>query len=342
VFQLPKAGLPFSGDIIADALQDALTSIHTDIERERYDPRLRPTDMDLPDLRELIIPKFGRVVPTRFAVEVKGLSYEGIISAARAVFHTETTISGDVILNGKEFIMIARTADDGPWESVSSPISAEGLKRASRDLAEKILVTREPTLAGAALLKDGQVEQALRVFHRATTLKPSDASVELNLCMGFEANRRYQDAITCYQGVLKMNPSSPQEVLELLAQAYYLQGDRDDAIKGFEDLAHKQGDRNALLGLGKALDDTGHHEDALKAYDEFLASESRNRNLAIAHVNRGVTLARLGKHDDALAEYQKALDYAPGDVLILVNIGVEMARAGDLDEGIAHLRNAVD
>ena len=55
-FQLPKAemskaDLPFSGDIVADTLQDSLTSIHNDIEREREDPRLRPTDMDLPDLR---------------------------------------------------------------------------------------------------------------------------------------------------------------------------------------------------------------------------------------------------------------------------------------------------
>lgn len=342
-FQLPKADLPFSGDIVADTLQDSLTSIHNDIERERDDPRLRPTDMDLPDLRGLIIPKFGRVqVPTRFAVEVKGLSYEGIISAARAVMGTETTVSGDVILNGKEFILIARTEDAGPWESVSSPISAEGLKRASRDLAEKILVTQDPTLAAAALLKDGQVDQALAVFNRARTLRPTDARVELNLCMGFEANRRYQDAIECYQRVLNMNPSSPQEVSERLAQAYYLNGNRDDAIKRFEDLAHKQGYRGALLGLGKALDDTGQHEDALKAYDEFLASAGPNRNLAVAHVNRGVTLARLGKHDDALAEYEKALQYAPGDVLILVNIGAEMAKAGDLDAGIAHLQKVVN
>ncbi len=303
--------------------------------------------MDLPDLRGLIVPKFGRVqVPTRFAVEVKGLSYEGIISAARAVMGTETIVSGDVILNGKEFMLIARTADAGPWESAPSPISAEGLKRATRDLAEKILVTQDPTLAGAVLLMDGQVDQALAVFNRARTLRPTDVRVELNLCMGFEANRRYQDAINCYQRVLDMNPSSPQEVSERLAQAYYLKGDRDDAIKRFRDLA-KQGYRGALLGLGKALDDTGQHEDALKAYNEFLAKESlakesKNRNLAIAHVNSGVTLARLGKHDDALAEYKKALQYAPGDVLILANIGVEMAKAGDLDAGIAQLQNVVD
>jgi tetratricopeptide (TPR) repeat protein len=343
-FQLPKADLPFSGDIVADRLQDSLTSIHNDIERERDDPRLRPTDMDLPDLRGLIIPKFGRVqVPTRFAVEVKGLSYEGIISAAHAVMGTETTILGDVILmKGNEFILVARTADAGPWKSVSSPISAEGLDQASRDLAEKILKTQDPTLAGAALLKDGEVDQALAVFNRARTLEPTDERVELNLCTGFDANRRYEDAIECYQRVLDMNPSSPQEVAERLAQAYYLNGNRDKAIKRFEDLAHKQGYRDALLALGKALDDTGHHKEALKVYDEFLAQAKLDRDKAIAHVNRGVTLVRLGKHADALAEYQKALQYAPDDILIRVNIAVEKAEAGDLDAGIAQLQNVVD
>jgi tetratricopeptide (TPR) repeat protein len=342
-FQLPKGDLPFSGDIVADALQDGLTSIHNDIEKEKLDPRLRSTEMDLPDLRGLIIPKFGRVqVPTRFAVEVKGLSYEGIISAARAVMGTETTVSGDVILNGKEFILIARTADGGPWESLSSPISAEGLKRASRDLAEKILATQDPTLAGAALLKDGQADQALAVLNRAQNLNPTDPRVKLNLCMGFEANRRYAEAKGCYQDVLKMNPSSPQEVSERLAQAYYLNGERDLAVMRFEELAHKQGYTGALLALGKALDDMGQHEDALKAYDEFLAAEHRSRNLAIAHVNRGFALACQGKHEEALKEYQNALDNAPGDVLILANIGVELAKAGDPDAGIAQLQSVVD
>jgi tetratricopeptide (TPR) repeat protein len=347
-FQLPnKADLPFSGEIVADKLQDDLTSIHNEIERERDDPRLRPTDMDLPDLRGIILPKFGRIeVPTRFAVEVKGLSYEGIISAARAVMGTETTISGDVILNGKEFILIARTADAGPWESASKPISAEGLKQAISDLAEQILATQEPTLAGAELLLHGQVDQALAVFNRERILKPTDVQLQLNLCTGFEANRRYKDAIDCYQGVLK-NPIShqevsEQEVSERLAQAYYLNGDRVVAINQFENLAHKQKFAGALLDLGKALDDTGKHQEALAEYDRFLGANASKRNLAIAHVNRGVALARLGKHDEALTEYKKSLQDAPGDVLILVSMAVEMAAGGDLDAGIAQLQNVVD
>ncbi len=350
-FQMPKADLPFSGDIVADTLQDALTSIQSGIAKDRHNPKPRPSELDMPDLRNIgmpdlrnmLVPHFNRIqVSPRFAVEVKGLSYEGIISVARAVVGTETTVSGDVIRNGEEFVLIARTADAGPWESISCPLTAEGLKRASRDLAEKILATQDPTYAGVALLEDGQVDRGLAELERARSLNPTEVGLKLNLCMGFAANRRYDDAIDCYQDALKMNPASPEVVSERLAQVYYLQGKLEVAIKRYEELAHKQGYRSALLGLAEALDDTGQHDGALKAYDEFLAAERRARNLAIALTNRGAALARAGKHDEAWAEYQKALRYAPGDTLILVNIGVELAQAGDLDGGIAHLQGVVD
>ncbi len=67
-----------------------------------------------------------------------------------------------------------------------------------------------------------------------------------------------------------------------------------------------------------------------------------DRNLAIAHVKKGAALAHLGRHNEALAEYQGALNYAPRDVLILVHKGVELAKAGDVAAGIAQLQSVVD
>jgi tetratricopeptide (TPR) repeat protein len=340
-FQLPKADLPFNGIIVADALQDALRSIHNEVETARQDPSLQSSETGLPDLRNMLIPNMRRVqAPPRFTVEVKGLSYERILCVARAVLHTESTVSGDVIVKGNEFTLIARTGDAGPWVSVSSPITAEGLARASRDLAEKIVAAEDPIVAGVALLKNGHVDEGLAALKRSRSLD-TDSRLKMNLCMGLAANRRYDQAIECYQNVLRMNPRSPEEVQERLAQVLYLHGDRDDAIKSYQEL-YKRGYRHALLGLGEALDDTNHPNEAMKLYNEFLTAESLDRNLAIAHVKKGDALAHLGRHDEALSEYQQALKYAPRDALILVHKGIELARAGDLAAGIAQIKSVVD
>jgi tetratricopeptide (TPR) repeat protein len=341
-FQVAKSDIPFTGDVVADVVQDGLQSIRNEIDEERRDTSLKSSDTGLPDLRNMLIPDWRVQAPPRFTVEVKGVSYERILSAARAVLGTETTISGDVVLkNRDEFVLIARIPGAGPWESGPEPTTAEGLKRAGRDLAEKILIRLDPTVAGVALLQKGQVEEGLDVLNRARSLKPSDARLKLNLCMGFAATRRYDDALECYKGVLQMTPNSPQEILDRLAQVYYLKGDRDVAIEHYKEL-RKQGYTDALLGLGEAWDDTGRHKDALDAYDEFLAVERMDRKLAIAHVKRSAALAHLGRHEEALEEYKAALKYAPRDVLILVHQGLEMSQARDLDAGIAKLQSVVN
>ncbi len=341
-FQLSKSDLPFNGEIVADAVQDGLKSIRNEIEEEKEDTGLRSSDTGLPDLRNMLIPKFWRVqAPPRFTVEVKGVSYDRILSVLRAVMHTETVVSGDVIVNGNHFILVARAADAGPWESDPYLSNAAGLKQASRDLAKKIVEAEDPTLAGMALLKDEQVDQGLAAFSHALSLHRSDVRLKLNLCMAFAASRRYDQAIDCFKDALNMKPSSHKEVLEQLAQVYYLKGDRDIAIDRYKEL-RKEGYRHALLGLGEAWDDTGHPADALDAYDEFLATEPEDRNLAIAHVKRSVALGHLGRHEEALEEYQRALKYAPRDLLVLVHEGVELGEAVDVDAGIAQLRSVVN
>jgi protein O-GlcNAc transferase len=102
-----------------------------------------------------------------------------------------------------------------------------------------------------------------------------------------------------------------------------------------------QGYRQALLGLGETFDANGQPDEALKDYDKFLALQPGDRNKAIAHANRGAALAHIGKDKEALAEYQQALEYAPGDVLILVFKSVEAAKAGNLDAGITELQSVV-
>src|SRR5262249_9793749 len=156
-----------------------------------------------------------------------------------------------------------------------------GLQRATNDLAEKIVETRYPTLAAAALLRDGRAERALLALERARSLQTKDPATRLNLCLGLEANSRFTEAADCYLQARNSDPSS-RRILVALARAYYLEGQnkegentREEAVRRFRQLA-QQGYKPALLDLGKALCDMGDHDGALKAYWEFLDSEPKS------------------------------------------------------------------
>jgi len=353
-FRLPdKANLPFSGDTVANSLQDHLAQIVQEIDRQRNDKRLHATDMHSLEQPGLQIPpqgtRFTRLeVPKQYAVEVKGLSYDGLIAVARAVMGTETMVSGDLVLEGTDggkFILIARTESKGPWRSDVYPQTADGLRLASKDLAEKIFESQDPVLAGVLFLNQGQVERALGLLKQASETETKDLALKLALCQAMEANEFYGDAVGCYAGARNMNPSSLEEIDERLAQANWLYGNRDGALQSFEELAHKRHYRRAFLELGKALDDLGEHDKAISAYDKFLkagADSPAPQDLAIVHVGKATAFANLGNHKESLAEFQMALDVIPGDPLILIHRSVELANNGDLDAGITELQSIVE
>jgi hypothetical protein len=95
---------------------------------------------------------------------------------------TETTISGDVVVDKDK--LVARSADAGPWTSVQSPPTAEGLQQASRDLAEKILASLDPTVAGMEMLKTGRIDEGLAALDRARSVNPNGSAVEVELMHG--------------------------------------------------------------------------------------------------------------------------------------------------------------
>ena len=340
-FRLPKDGLPFNGDIVADAVQDALKSIRNDIDAERRDPGLESSETNLGDLKHIFIPKLRLQTPPRFTVEVKGVSYERVLSFARAVMGTETTVSGDVVLQDKEFKLIARTANSGPWETDLRPINADGLKEATKQLAHKILMAQDPTLWGVALFKQGKDEEALAALEQAWSLDPSNSRLKFNLCLGLAASRHYEEAIDCYNEVLAKDHGSRNEVRDRLAHAYYLQPgteNQEQAKNLYTELAYKRGYLGALLGLGEVLDDMGDHAGALRTYNEFLGIERQDRELALAHLKKSVALANSGRHQDALEECKEALKYAPRDVVVLIQRARELAEIEGTEAGIAALK----
>jgi len=72
---------------------------------------------------------------------------------------------------------------------------------------------------------------------------------------------------------------------------------------------------HALRGLARSLHLAGQHDEALVLYDEAIArtpeqpeEEGERVALAATYANRGILLDTMGRHEEALADYTRALE----------------------------------
>jgi protein O-mannosyl-transferase len=94
----------------------------------------------------------------------------------------------------------------------------------------------------------------------------------------------------------------------------------------------------AHYNLGIALNDRGKTDQAIAQYQQ--AIELRPR-YAEAHYNLARLLAQKGQLDDAVAHYEKALEINPADAEAQNNLGVTLFGSGRVDEAIAHYQEAL-
>jgi tetratricopeptide (TPR) repeat protein len=69
---------------------------------------------------------------------------------------------------------------------------------------------------------------------------------------------------------------------------------------------------------------------------------AENPNCGMAYNNLGLLLAGRGQTDEAIAEYQKALDIDPNQSEVHSNLGLALHKRGQWDDAIAHYRRALE
>jgi tetratricopeptide (TPR) repeat protein len=102
-------------------------------------------------------------------------------------------------------------------------------------------------------------------------------------------------------------------------------------------LARNEADLTALTDRGFALGALGRHDEALVTFERALQSHPGH---ALTHFNRGVALEKLGRKDDALVSYERAIEIAPTSPEAIGNRGGLLNRMGRLDEALEALDTA--
>ncbi len=176
-------------------------------------------------------------------------------------------------------------------------------------------------LRAELLMLLGDVEASEVVWRQALSLDARNARAHFGLGQSLAARGLDTAAAAAFERSVALESSSPS--LYALAQAYRRLDRVDDAkraLASYQRMAHaaEASPENALLAEVAAL----------------------NRSVR-RQVGRGVLLARLGRTEEAVAEFEAAIRANPGLVAPHANLISLYAGAGDLDRAASSYRRAI-
>jgi len=179
------------------------------------------------------------------------------------------------------------------------PTSEHNIDNASASAAQKPGLSPEAPgdfyALGNAFKDQGDLDQAIRCYHKAIELNPDLAEACNNLGNAYKLKAQLNNAFIYYQKACRLNPR--------YAQAYY--------------------------NLGILYQETGRFKEALASYHNAV---SLSPQFVEAHFNLGNTFRELGKLDDAIRCYYRALEVNPDYAEAYNGLGTVYQEQGKLDE----------
>ena len=150
---------------------------------------------------------------------------------------------------------------------------------------------------GVALVKKGQIDEAICQFREAIRLKPDYAGTYNNLGVALVKKGQIEEAINQYREAICLKP--------------------DDA--------------DPYNNLGAALGRKGHINEAIRQFQESLHFKP---DYAEAHYNLGTALAMKGQIDEAICQFQEAVRLKPDYAEARKNLRSALLKKDQTDEPI--------
>ena len=161
---------------------------------------------------------------------------------------------------------------------------------------------------GAALMRSGNLAQAVEQFKIALKIKPDYVDAHYNLGYALSRQGNLDAGIHQFGETLRLDPDN-LKALNNMGVALALQGRYGEAANYFK-AALKQNPRDANVhnNLGIALKNKGNPDDAAKHFVKALRLDPRH---AGAHNNFGLLLKEKGQVDAANQHFVRALEFNP-------------------------------
>lgn len=227
----------------------------------------------------------------------------------------------------------------------------------------------------AAALRDGALETAVRHVNVAIELDPNRAEAYRLLARVHVARERYDEAIEALRTAMRLNPGDERAHLAL-ASALVGAGQPAEAAAALRQTIQRfPSSGRALYALGRLFQRQGNYEEAIGAlalaitfnpligqngiyqsigamnaarqqFDAAVGAYERrvevHPNDADAHQDLGDTYLRLGRHDEALAEFAIVSTLATGRTDALAAMAQVHLKEGRYEEAVQASRRALD
>ncbi|MEE8108427.1 MAG: tetratricopeptide repeat protein [Gammaproteobacteria bacterium] len=190
---------------------------------------------------------------------------------------------------------------------------------------------------GKSLNNLRQTAAAESAFRRSLEIEPGNAEAWHNLAFALRAQGRHQQAADAFSEALQIKPDYVS-AWHNAGLVYLAMDDPDQALAAFLKAQTLAADRPRLAThIGVALHNLGRYEDAVAIYRKALAGEPE----AEMQNNLAVSLQELGHDDEALAAYREAARLAPDDQEIQIKIADLLIGMGRPDQAIEIARRCL-
>ena len=231
----------------------------------------------------------------------------------------------DAVIQFSRSIRYSRNNIWALWQRSSAYAALEQYEKAIADL--DTILAAQPDNQAALFTKIGlmrrmdQEDEALALLEEAVAASPEDMELRLGLAELQLSAGRNEAAIATIDGLVETIPETEALVLSMRGTAYYRLGDPVQGAADFARARDAAGDDPDLLNSvcwNAALDNI-ELEQALADCDAALAVEPD-----AAHImdSRAMVLLRLGRFEEAVAQYDRALEIIPSLAPSLYGRGV--------------------
>jgi tetratricopeptide (TPR) repeat protein len=273
-------------------------------------------------LRAIEVPEPRRLsdAPVPHVVEVPAASYASLGLARISLINGDTSAARQTL---------ERVLAGGPAFSSAYRLLADVEAMDGRTPEEARARARARKLPPYAAYADPMLD-VLALESRNSTFLLRVAS-EANLAL----NAAWSEFLT--RRALEFDPDNPEVVLKLARVLRTLRRS-DEALTYFQRYQQMvPGDVQVLADIGSCLSDLGRFAEA----EPLLRKAVASLDDPISHYNLGLLFAVTGRVDEAIAEYERALERDPGDVTARSNLAAAFVRKGELRRAVQELQRVL-